>query len=103
MENLFQNIPDHLPDELIEKLYQKSNIKIERIISRGHSSPENFWYDQDQDEFVLIIAGSATIAYDTNRSFRMVKGDYLLIPAHQKHRVEETSVNSDTVWLAFHF
>lgn len=103
MKNIFKEIPQHLPEELIEVLSKKDSIKIERIISRGHSSPKNFWYNQEMDEFVILLSGSAIISFDTGESFNIKKGDYLIIPAHQKHRVEKTDSKIDSIWLAVHF
>ena len=100
-KNLFTQIPSDLPDELIETLAQSGNIKIERIISRGHSSDEGFWYDQDRDEFVVLLKGSAGLLFEGDRkAVRLSPGDYLNIRAHVKHRVEWTAADQDTVWLA---
>ncbi len=103
MKNIFENISSFLSEELIETLIEKNNIKIERIVSRGHASPKEFWYDQAQDEFIILLSGTATIVYENKQIFKMKKGDYLIIPAHQKHRVEDTNKDRDTYWLAIHF
>lgn len=103
MKNIFQNIPKDLPEELIEIISENKNVKIERIISRGHSSPKDFWYNQDTNEFVILLSGSAVITYKNKKSISMKKGDYLLIPAHQMHRVEETSKYENSIWLAIHY
>jgi cupin 2 domain-containing protein len=102
--NLFDNIPAHLPDELVEVLAQSDDVRIERIVSRGHASAEGIWYDQDWSELVLLLSGSASLAVDgTDRKLSMKPGDYLLIPAHRRHRVVDTAADTDTVWLAVHF
>lgn len=103
MNNIFKNIPKELPEELIEILAEKNNIKIERIISRNHSTPADFWYDQDTDEFVLLLEGEATLQYDNDKTEKLQKGDYCIIPAHKKHRVKDTDKNQNTIWLAVHF
>lgn len=103
MNNIFQKIPKDLPKELIETLSQKEHIKIERIVSRGHASPKEFWYDQPQDEFVILLSGSATIIFDNKGPVNLSKGDYLIIPAKQKHRVEKTDAIEDSIWLAIHY
>lgn len=98
--NLFDAIPSQLPEELTQVLLQNESLRIERIVSEGHASEENFWYDQDEHEWVLLIQGSACIEYDHGDTINMTKGDYVLIPAHQKHRVKSTSNTEKTIWLA---
>jgi cupin 2 domain-containing protein len=101
--NIFENIPEQLPEELIECLFKRNNIKIERIISKGHITPKGQWYDQDEDEWVLLIQGQATLLYEKDRqTFHLNAGDYLLIPAHTRHRVEWTTPERETIWLAAH-
>jgi cupin 2 domain-containing protein len=106
MENIFKDIPSDLPDELIEKIAGdgKKDISIERIISRGHASPPDFWYDQDKNEFVIVLRGKAALLFkETNKVIKMSPGDYINIPAHTLHRIEWTSSGEDTVWLAIHY
>lgn len=100
--NLFKNIPDTLPDELTSVLAENKNMKIERIVSDGHASPEGFWYDQEQNEWVLLISGSAVLTVE-DKKVELNAGDYLLIPAHQRHRIESTSAIEKTIWLAVFF
>ena len=101
--NLFAGISDALPDEQVDALIAAPHVRIERIVSRGHSSPPGFWYDQDSSEWVVLLAGSATIQFDGEPSSRRLKrGDYLHIPAHTRHRVEWTAPNEPTIWLAVH-
>jgi len=101
--NIFKNIPEQLPEELIECIFRRDNIRIERIISKGHITPAGQWYDQDGDEWVMLIQGEAVILYEKNRqSFHLNAGDYLLIPAHTRHRVEWTPPDLLTIWLAVH-
>ncbi|MGZ5576228.1 MAG: cupin domain-containing protein [Methylobacter sp.] len=101
--NIFKNIPNQLPEELIECIFKQDNIQIERIISQGHITPAGQWYDQDWDEWVLLLQGEAILRYENdNRSFHLIAGDYLLIPAHTKHRVEWTPPDLQTIWLAAH-
>jgi cupin 2 domain-containing protein len=64
------------------------------------SSPPGFWYDQDRDEWILVIKGTAELQFADGKSVTMNAGDYLLIPKHEKHRVEHTS--EEVVWLAVH-
>lgn len=104
--NLHENLPAELPDELFTVLAEGSNVKIERIVSDGHASPEEFWYDQEQNEWVLLISGSAVLAIEQDTGIErveLVPGDYLLLPAHQRHRVESTSHSEKTIWLAVYY
>jgi len=99
--SLYSDIPEQLKDELFTTLMEKKGVKIERIVSDGHSSPTDFWYDQDQDEFVLLIKGCATLEFDGKYPCEtLAEGEYFFIPAHRKHRVKSTAGNMKTVWLA---
>ena len=102
--NLFSSIPTNLPDELAETLLDVDSIRIERIVSHGHSSPEGFWYDQDENEWVLVLTGAARIRFeDDPQPLDMKPGDFVNIPAHRRHRVEWTTPDEPTVWLAVYF
>lgn len=103
VKNIFSGLPSPLKDEFSEEIISANNFKLERIISEGHSSPPEFWYDQDKNEFVLLVSGSAKLSYDDGKSFALKSGDYLIIPAHQKHRVDWTDPNKKTIWLALHY
>ncbi len=103
MNNIF-NTPEKLPkEEVFETLISNKNILIERIISSGQSTPVDQWYDQEKDEWVILLQGEATLRYENDTRIFLKTGDYLLIPAHQKHRVEYTSNNPPCIWLAVHF
>ena len=100
--NLFA-LPDPLPDsEQFDTLVPDHGVHIERIISTGQTTPEGDWYDQDRDEWVVLLQGKAVIAYEDGRSTILVPGDHVLIPANQRHRVEKTSVDPPCIWLAVH-
>lgn len=101
MNNLFADIPDQLPEELFTCLLNKDKVKIERIVSKGHSTPPEQWYDQEQDEWVLVLEGQAILAYPHD-TLSLTAGDTVYIPAHTKHRVELTAPDIHTVWLAVH-
>ena len=104
MDSLFKDIPAELPEELIETICSADCVKIERIVSRRHASPEGFWYDQDRNEFFLIIQGSAGLRFDGEDDIVVLRaGDYLNIASHVKHRVEWTDSSSETIWLAVHY
>ncbi len=103
LANIFDNIPTNLKDEQILGLIKSDKIRIERIVSNGQISPKNFWYDQNENEFVMLIEGSATLEIKTGEYIEEVKlgiGDHINIPAHKKHRVAYTDTESPTVWLA---
>lgn len=102
VENIFGNIPEHLDQEAFDTLWQKGSIKVERIISQGHTSPESGWYDQEQDEWIILLEGCATIAFEDGNMVKLERGDYLMIPAHHKHRVSWTDPDISSIWLAIH-
>jgi cupin 2 domain-containing protein len=97
--NLFADLPRQMPNELITTLLDAADVRIERIISHGHASPEGFWYDQDQNEWVVVLKGAARLRFE-DETVEMRAGDFVNIPAHQKHRVEWTTPGEPTVWLA---
>ena len=102
-QNILDGIPDVLDEELFHVLAQKGAVKIQRIVSKGHSSPKSGWYDQEQDEWVIILQGSAMVTFEGNSEERLETGSYLNIPAHTKHKVSWTSPDIETVWLAIHY
>ena len=102
MSNLFSNIPSNLPAELIETLIQSDGVRIERIVSHGHASPEGFWYDQDDYEWVMVLQGAARLQLE-DRTIDLGPGDYINLPAHTKHRVEWTTNDQPTIWLAIFY
>ncbi|PKL86318.1 MAG: hypothetical protein CVV22_03955 [Ignavibacteriae bacterium HGW-Ignavibacteriae-1] len=101
IENIFSNLPQST-DEIIEILVRSPNVRIERIISSGNHSSDGFWYDQDENEWVILLQGSAKIEFE-EEMIDLKTGDYLLIPSHKKHRVAETSSTEKTIWLAVFF
>lgn len=100
--NLLCNIPTELPVELAQTIVASGDIKIERIVSKGHQSPPDFWYDQHQNEWVFLAKGDAKLQFQ-NHTLHLQAGDYVNIPAHQKHRVEWTIPDEETVWLAIFY
>lgn len=100
VENLFALIPPTLASEAFEDIVNTDSIRIERILSKGHTSPETGWYDQEGHEWVLVLQGSARVAFDDGREVFLGRGDYINIPAHEKHRVSWTDPDQVTVWLA---
>lgn len=101
--NLFEGIPEDLPEEHFAQLFRGVRVRIERIVSQGHHSPEGFWYDQDDDEWVLVLEGSAAVQFEESpQPVELRRGDYLHIPARARHRVVWTDPTQRTVWLAIH-
>ena len=106
--NLYAEIPDTLPEEMTDILCRQAGVRIERIVSRGHCSPQGFWYDQSEHEFVLLLSGAARLEFAATPqreqySVAMTAADHLLIPAHRRHRVAWTAEEGETVWLVVLF
>lgn len=100
MPNLFSEIPKDIPNEIFEDIVSTENIRIERIVSKGQSSPETGWYDQDEYEWVLVLSGQGVIGFEDGSEVTLNSGDYINIKAHQKHKVVRTAADEATVWLA---
>jgi len=99
-KNLFANLANAQRGEEFLTLFDNANVKIERIVSHAHPSPAGFWYDQDEDEWVVVLRGSATLEFAGGEQVELRAGDYLTIGRHVQHRVARTS--EETVWLAVH-
>ncbi|GAV20039.1 cupin 2 domain-containing protein [Mariprofundus micogutta] len=98
------NIPDAKPHEVIETLLHQKHLRIERIISAGQSTAEGQWYDQQQDEWIIVLQGQARLQLEQmDKEITLNSGDYLLIPAHCRHRVSWTDPEQNTLWLALFF
>ncbi|MCE1186222.1 cupin domain-containing protein [Zoogloea sp.] len=100
-ENLFAHAPTPGPVEHFEAIIERPGLRIERILSHRHASPPDFWYEQPQDEWVLVAQGFGELEFSDGRLIRLGPGDHLLLPAGCRHRVAATG--PDTVWLAVHF
>lgn len=103
MNNLFRNIPTDLHEEFFEILASSENVQVERIVSKGHTSPAQGWYDQERNEYIVLLAGAARLAFDDGTVEQLAPGDWLDIPAHRRHRVAWTEEGIKTVWLAIHY
>jgi cupin 2 domain-containing protein len=99
ISNLFADIPPDLPNELFTTLLDADNYRIERIVSHGHASPEGLWYDQVECEWIVLLKGAARLRFE-EEIIEMRPGDFVNIPAHKKHRVEWSTPDESTVWLA---
>ena len=103
LKNIFSLIPEDLSQEIFETILKKENIKIERIISKGHTSPVSGWHQQKQNEWVLVLKGSAIISFEGTDDIKLNEGSHLDIPALTKHRVSWTQPETETIWLAIFY
>jgi cupin 2 domain-containing protein len=102
--NLFFPLPNAIPDEVCEALVQTEHFTLERIVSAGQATPAGEWYDQDTHEWVILLSGRAHLLFEHETHVQTLQpGDYVLIPAHCRHRVEWTDPTQQTVWLALHY
>lgn len=101
--SLLRDLPTALPEELFTTLAEAGDVRIERIVSTGHASPEGFWYDQEWAEFVLLVEGAAGLEMEGGEVRTLAPGDWLVIPPHARHRVAWTDPGRPTVWLAVHY
>lgn len=100
MNNIFSSLPENLSAEVFEDIVSSEVVRIERIVSLGHTSPESGWYDQDENEWVILLQGAAKIKFEHGREESLDVGDFVNIPAHVKHRVSWTDPDKPTIWLA---
>lgn len=98
IKNIFQNIGEAGEEEQFNLLLNLPNCRIDRIVSAGHSSPKGFWYEQENDEWIMLMQGEATLEFE-DRLVKMKTGDYMFLPKNCKHRVEYTSIEPACVWL----
>jgi cupin 2 domain-containing protein len=102
--NLFTDVGGPLAAERIDVLVDEGTVRLERIVSTGHATPPGEWYDQDRDEWVAVLRGSAGLRFEGETGEHVMRaGDHLVIPAHRRHRVEWTDSREPTVWLAVHY
>ncbi|MGB6388833.1 MAG: cupin domain-containing protein [Methyloceanibacter sp.] len=88
----------------MDLLLDRQGLRVERIVSTGQATPEGQWYDQDTDEWVVVIAGTARLRLENEDEDRELgEGDWVLLPAHCRHRVTWTRTEPPTIWLALHF
>ena len=101
--NLLAALPERKAEEQLDLLVEKAGVRIERIVSTGQASPPGFWYDQPDDEFVVLLIGAASLCFEEGGvTLDMKPGDWVEVPAHVRHRVESTQADPPTVWLAVH-
>ena len=102
IKNIFEAIPHNIEAEVFEDIFTSSNIRVERIISKGQSTPTDRWYDQAEHEWVMVVEGSAILKFEDGL-LTLNKGDYVNIPAHCKHKVQWTDPDRATIWLAIFY
>jgi len=103
LKNIFSHTQTSFTDESFQTLLENKNLKLERIISKGHCSKVDEWYDQASDEWVILLQGNARLQFAKDRSIiTLTAGNYLFIPAHEKHRVDWTDPLIESIWLALH-
>lgn len=101
--SIFENLPDSTKQEQLEELCGSRSFRIERIVSAGQLSPPGFWFDQTWDEWVLVVQGAAAVRLqDPEETVHLTAGDWLMIEAHRRHRVEATSRQPVTIWVVVH-
>jgi cupin 2 domain-containing protein len=101
--NLFDSVPEAISGELFSELARGDNVRIERIVSKGHTSPASGWHDQAENEWVIVLKGEATISFESSEEVNLQPGTHLTVPAHKKHKVIWTSPDTETIWLAVHY
>lgn len=102
--NLFANVAREFPREQVVELLSAPNVRIERIVSTGHASAADEWYDQERAEWVVLLAGSAGLMFEGDAEpLVLAPGSYVHIDAHVRHRVAWTDPSVPTVWLAIHY
>jgi cupin 2 domain-containing protein len=102
ISNIFDDLPQHLPKEFVQSLIRAADVRIERIISHGHVSPADFWYDHPQHEWVIVLKGAARLQFEDGM-VEMKVGNFINIPAFKKHRVDWTTPDESTVWLGVRY
>jgi len=97
--NLLASMPNAAAAEVVTSLVTRGSVRFERIVSQGQSSPEGFWYDQAEHEFVMLLQGHAELEFADGRTVSLHPGDWLELEAHLRHRVRSTAPDEPTVWL----
>jgi cupin 2 domain-containing protein len=104
MKNIFADIPDTIPEEIFETIIEAKSFRLERIISDGQLTVEDEWYDEDENEWFILLKGSAGLLLEGEKEPLVLKpGDYLNLAAHRRHKVVWTDADEKTIWLALHY
>ena len=99
-DNLLADLQTARSEELVTILAQNQHVRVERIVSTGQATSQGCWYDQEEHEWVVVLKGESKLVFEDGESVQMATGDHILILAHRKHRVEWTTPEEPTVWLA---
>ncbi len=87
-------------DEQSATLLRARGLRLERIVSHGAASPEGFWYDQPEAEWVAVLAGRARLSLEgAAGEISLEPGDAILLPSRCRHRVSWTDPEQPTIWL----
>ena len=100
--NIFSDLPENLKEEVFEVIASSNSLTIERIVSKGHTSPETGWYEQEKHEWVMVVKGHAILTFEDGE-IELKSGDYVDIPAMRKHKVSWTDPEQETIWLVVHY
>jgi cupin 2 domain-containing protein len=104
IKNLFGDLPKVIIEEMSETVLESEYFRLERIISSGQMTPPGEWYDQESNEWVILLGGNAGLLFEGGTEVHVMRpGDYVHIPAHRRHRVEWTDPEQKTVWLTLHY
>ena len=104
IKNIYRDLPKMTVNEISEALLDTRHFSLERIISSGQMTPPGEWYDQDTNEWVILLSGGAGLLFEGEKETSVMRpGDYIHIPAHRRHRVEWTDPKQKTIWLALHY
>lgn len=103
IKNIFSLLQVNTTNEYFEDIISEADFRIERIISDGHTTPDDFWYNQDEDEFVLLLKGFAKLMFEDGSIIELNEGDYVIIDKHKKHKVIYTSTETKTFWITCYY
>lgn len=98
--NIYQKLPASFNDESFDDLLSHPGIRIERIVSKGHSSPASGWHEQEENEWVMVLKGCGVLEFEDGRELRLTEGDHVNIPRMVRHKVKWTDPDAPTIWLA---
>jgi len=88
--------------EVFETILERGDFKIERIITLDPYTEPGKWYDQDLDEWVILLRGNAKIEFKEEGIIDLNAGDYIFIQAHKTHRINQSGTDEKNIWLTVH-
>jgi cupin 2 domain-containing protein len=86
--NLLDDIPAQADGEIFDELLVRKNVRVERIVSTGQSTPADRPHRQGHDEWVLLLAGSAGLRIEGEGERILQPGGHVLIAAHRAHSLQ---------------